>query len=105
MGFVFVFVFVLIFIGISIASKIMTKDPIEENFSGVISDYGRLYPSLIRFTFENQDETYYMSTNLEEFKKSLSIGDSVVKPMNDPYIYIYKKEKEKYILYKWFMYE
>ena len=103
LAFIFVIVFALIALGIIITGKVIKKDPVVKSFSGIISDYTRLYPGLVIFNFENQDETYSMATNLDEFKNALAIGDSVVKAQNELYIYIYKKENEEYKLFKRFI--
>jgi hypothetical protein len=104
-AFVIIIYFLVLVACLAVVSYLITPDPYKQKFSGIVSDYSRLYPSKVKFTFENQNETYYMSTSLEEFKKSLSFGDSVVKQENDSYIYIYKKEREKYKLFKRFIYE
>lgn len=102
---VILIVFVLAFVSFVVVSSLMTKDPLKQEFGGIISDYSRMYPSKIKFNFKGIRETFYMVNDREEFIKSISIGDSILKPQNDPYIYVYKKNNDTYILSRKFIYE
>ena len=95
---ILVFLFLSFFIYSKIAES--NRNPLEEEFYGVVSKVKRLYPSLVEFRFENQDKSYYKSGNLEVFKNSVSIGDSIAKVKNNSFLTVFKKQGNEYLLYK-----
>lgn len=100
-----IILFCLTFFSVFLYSKLTTKEPLEKEFYGIVSDVRRMYPSKIVIKFYNQSETYYMVNNREEFLKSVNIGDSLSKPINDKFIYIFKLENDKFIESKKFVFE
>jgi len=81
------------FITFFIYSKIKehNRNPIDEEFYGVVSDIKRLYPGLVEFSFLNQNKSYYMRSDLIKFKESVSIGDSISKVKNEFFLSVFKK--------------
>jgi hypothetical protein len=104
-GLYFVILVTLSFLSLSLYSIFIQKDPINKEFRGVVKMRKRLYPGLVVFKFQNSNKKYRMARNLDEFYNSISIGDSIVKPKGDPYIYIFIKRRGKYVLYKEFIYD
>src|SRR5690554_3247720 len=92
-----IILFCLTFFSVLIYSKFTTKDTLDEEFNGIVSEIRRMYPSKIVVKLLNQSETFYMVNEREEFINSVNIGDSISKPINDKYIYIYKLKNNKFI--------
>ena len=88
-----------------IYSKVTKKNPLEKEFFGIVSEIKRLYPGLIVIEFKNQSETFTMANDLIEFKNSVNIGDSIAKPINNEFIYIYKKKENTFIESRKFIYK
>jgi len=97
--------FVVIFISFVVYTTITTKKPLEREFYGIVSNIRRIYPSKIVIKFENQSETNYMSNELKEFKNSVKVGDSIAKPLNNKFIFIYKLKDNKFIESRKFIYK
>ena len=96
---------ILTFFSVMIYSKLTTKEPAKQEFNGIVSEIRRMYPSKIAIKFHNQTGTYYMVNEREEFKKSVNVGDSLSKPINDKYIYIFKLENDRFVKTRKFLYE
>lgn len=94
---IIVIVFTLSFVSFMIFSTLTSKEPLEEEFYGIVSKIRPMYPSKIVVNFENQSETYYMINEREAFLKLVNIGDSLSKPVNDKYIYVFKLEGNKFV--------
>lgn len=95
----------LTFFAFMIYSKLATQEPLQQKFNGIVSEIRRVYPSKIAIKFLNQSETYYMVNDREEFIKSVNIGDSISKPINDKYIYIFKLENGRFFESRKFIFE
>ncbi|PHR69628.1 MAG: hypothetical protein COA67_09455 [Lutibacter sp.] len=95
-----IIIFTLGFVSIMIA-----KEPIDKNFNGIVRDYKRIYPGLVVFHLNDQKDQFIMANSLNEFKKSLSVGDSISKPKGELNIYIFKKQEGKFVLHKKFVYD
>tara|TARA_R110002051_G_C8484849_1_gene462223 strand:+ start:58 stop:405 length:348 start_codon:yes stop_codon:yes gene_type:complete len=95
-------ILVFLFLSFFIYSKVVerNRNPLEEEFYGVVSKVKRLYPSLVEFEFNNQNKSYYKRRDLEVFKKSVSIGDSIAKVKNDSFLTVFKKQENAYLFYK-----